>query len=348
MSGKAIVGVEKGKVEIRDVEKPNVKEGYVLIKVTAVGLNPADWKGIEYKAAPGLRFGADYAGVVEELGPGVTKFKKGDRITGIVHGGNELEPNVGSFGEYTLGRADLQFKIPDNLTNEQAATIGVSTITVAQGLYKRLELPWPTSPTPTPFPILIHGGSTATGVQGIQYAKASGLTVIATSSPHNFELLKSLGADTVFDYRSPTAGAEIRALTRNELTLAWDCVGTGAELVAHALSDALPSKYASIMPVDAERVHAINPKVQGPVFHIGYDVFGEPYMFMGNPVPVKEDEHENAVRFLQVAAELLGSGKVRTIRTVENFGGKGLEGVLLGLRELREKGVSAGKFVYTI
>lgn len=87
MSGKAIVAIEKGKVEIRDVEKPKLKDGSILVKVTAVGLNPVDWKTIEYRAIPGVRIGVDYAGVVEELGPGVTKFKKGDRIAGLINAG---------------------------------------------------------------------------------------------------------------------------------------------------------------------------------------------------------------------------------------------------------------------
>ncbi|KAI1209007.1 alcohol dehydrogenase [Annulohypoxylon truncatum] len=348
MPGKAIVAVAKGKAEIRDVENPPVKDGHVLVKVTAVGINPTDWKTLEWRAIPGLRIGVDYAGVVEEVGPGVTKFKKGDRIAGIVCGGNELQPNIGTFGEYTLARADLQIKTPDNITDEQAATLGVSTVTVGQGLYKVLGLPWPTSPTPTPFPILIHGGSTATGIYGIQYAKASGLTVIATSSPRNFELLKSLGADAVFDYNSPTAGPEIRALTQNKLTLAWDCTGSGGELVARALSDELPSRYAAIIPVDKEVVHGINPKVEGPTFHIGYDVMGEPYKWGDRVVEVKQDEVDHAVRFWETARELLESGKVRPIRTVVNQGGKGLEGVLKGLEELKNGNISAGKFVYTL
>ena len=57
------------------------------MRVRAVGLNPTDWKTIDYRAVPGLRIGVDYAGIVEELGPGVTKFKKGDRIAGVINGG---------------------------------------------------------------------------------------------------------------------------------------------------------------------------------------------------------------------------------------------------------------------
>lgn len=85
---KAVVVVEKGQAAVRDVAMPHLRDDYVLVKVKAVGLNPTDWKHIDLGLAPpGARAGCDYAGVVEEVGPDVTKdFKKGDRIAGVVHG----------------------------------------------------------------------------------------------------------------------------------------------------------------------------------------------------------------------------------------------------------------------
>ncbi|KAI0833905.1 putative alcohol dehydrogenase [Hypoxylon sp. FL0890] len=349
MAIKAIVAIEKSKAEVREVEKPKLREGYVLVKVKAIGLNPTDWKTLDSRAGPGVRLGADYAGIVEEVGPGVTvPFKKGDRIAGFTNGGNQLQPEGGAFAEYATVKANVQIKVPDNITDEQAATLGVSTITIAQGLYKHLGLPWPTEPAKEPFPVLIHGGSTATGLYGIQYAKASGLTVIATSSPHNFEYLKSLGADAVFDYHSPTVAADIKALTHNKLKHAWDCAGTGAELIARALSDVEESRFTCIIPVDAATVHKINPKVDGPHFTLGYDVLGEPYFWNNGPAPAKMDEHEYAVKFLQIVPKLLEDGRVKPIRTVVNKNGAGLEGALKGLQELKANGISAGKFVYTL
>lgn len=89
MTTKAIVFVEKGKATIQDVPIPKLRDDYILIKVTAVGLNPTDWKHIDGAVTvAGSRMGCDYAGVVEAVGPKVTKpFKKGDRITGVAHGG---------------------------------------------------------------------------------------------------------------------------------------------------------------------------------------------------------------------------------------------------------------------
>lgn len=88
----ALVYVEKGKATIQEVAKPKLRDDYILVKVNAVGINPTDWKHIEYGLAEaGSRMGCDYAGVVEEVGSKVTKsFKKGDRISGVAHGGQVL------------------------------------------------------------------------------------------------------------------------------------------------------------------------------------------------------------------------------------------------------------------
>ncbi|KAJ2971976.1 hypothetical protein NUW58_g9284 [Xylaria curta] len=209
---KAVVIVEKGKAEIKELPLPKLADDRILIKVRAVGINPTDWKSIDSAEANrfGSRSGCDYAGEVVEVGPGVKKnIKKGDRSSGFVFGASWYFPDSGAFSEYVVAKEHVQLKTPDNVTDEEAATFGVSVTTVGQGLYKSLGLPLPNNSAKTPFPILIYGGSTATGIYGIKFAKASGLTVIATSSPHNFALLRAVGADHVFDYKSPTAGAEI-------------------------------------------------------------------------------------------------------------------------------------------
>jgi NADPH:quinone reductase-like Zn-dependent oxidoreductase len=72
----------------------------------------------------------DYAGVVEEVGSKVTKpFKKGDRVAGFVHGGNAIHPEDGAFAEYITAKGDLQIKIPENLSFEEASTLGVGITT---------------------------------------------------------------------------------------------------------------------------------------------------------------------------------------------------------------------------
>ena len=195
--------------------------------------------------------------------------------------------------------------------------------------------------------ILIYGGSTATGIYGIQFAKLSGLEVVTTASPKNFDYLKSLGADAVFDYNSPTVAEDIRKYTNNGLKLAWDCTGFGAAIAAGALSSE-GGKYATIMPVKREDLEAVNPNVDGPHATMMYSIFGERYLKGNEETPPKPEEFEFAKQFWEIARQLLEEGKLQAPRTVVNKGGDGLLGVLIGLDTLRANGVSGEKLVYTL
>lgn len=122
-------------------------------------------------------------------------LKKGDRVAGFIHGGNQLNIEDGAFGNIATAKGDVQIKIPDNISFEEASTLGVGVSTCGQGLYQSLGLPLPgKAAAGEKRSVLIYGGSTATGGLAIQYAKLSGLTVVTTCSPRNFDYVKSLGA----------------------------------------------------------------------------------------------------------------------------------------------------------
>lgn len=177
MKAVAIRGTE-ARVE-RDRPLPKLRDDYVLVRTEAVALNPTDWKHVTFGfGADGCLVGCDFSGVVKEVGPAVTKaWKVGDRICGVTHGGNKYQREDGAFAEYIMAKGDVQLRIPDDMTFQQAATIGLGAATVGQGLYQQaLQLPFPSSP-PSPRQVhegpnvLIFGGSTATGALGIQYAR---------------------------------------------------------------------------------------------------------------------------------------------------------------------------------
>ncbi|KAI0533435.1 hypothetical protein GGR58DRAFT_486805 [Xylaria digitata] len=232
---------------------------------------------------------------------------------------------------------------------EEAATLGVAIMTVGQGMYNRLKLPLHTEPTKEPFPVFIYGGSTATGIAGIQFAKCSRLTVITTCSPHNFDLVKSLGADAAFDYKSPTCAAEIKKLTNNGLKYSWDCTGDGAAICAAAMSDSEEGTYGTIMPSDLELLKKNNPKVVGQDFICGYDTMGEWYCWLGRtPIEPDQTEMEYYRSFLEMTQPLLENGSIKPLPAVLNRTGSGLEGVVRGLEEMKAGQVSGEKLVYTI
>ena len=108
----------------------------------------------------------------EKVGKSVKKpFKVGDRICGVCHGSNQLELEDGAFADHIVAKGDIQLHIPEYMTFEEAATLGVGTLTIGQALYQSLKLPLPTEPAKDDLPVLIYGGSTATGTLAIQSAK---------------------------------------------------------------------------------------------------------------------------------------------------------------------------------
>ncbi|KAL4962423.1 zinc-binding alcohol dehydrogenase family protein [Aspergillus stella-maris] len=327
---------------VTDRPLPTLRDDYILIKTVSVALNPTDWKHIEYIAPPGVLVGCDYAGVVEEVGPAVKKsFKKGDRVCGFVHGSNAVQPEDGAFAEYIVAKGDVQMRIPDNLTFEEASTLGVGIMTVGQSLYQSLKLALPTEPTKTPETILIYGGSTATGTLAIQFAKLSGYKVLTTCSPHNFDLVKSLGADEVFDYKDPEAAAKIREYTNDNLKLVIDTISlkASAEFCDNAISTK-GGEYTALLAIGVEREN-VNDR-----WTLGYTCVGEAFDFGETHWPAKPEDKEFSEKFAVIAEKLLGEGKVKVHKP--NVGKDGLKGVLEGLQLLKEDKVSGEKLVYNV
>ena len=160
--------------------------------------------------------------------------------------------------------------IPDGWSFEEAAQLGVPPFTALQALHQSLELPSPFETSSTANPqrtILIWGGASAVGQYAIQFVKLYGLRVLATASSKNFDLLKGLGADEVFDYRDEGVVEKIRAATGNALEIAFDTISEGktAEQVPATIGDK-GGNVAIILPYDSPR-----PAVKA-TFSMAYDV----------------------------------------------------------------------------
>ncbi|MEM7708151.1 MAG: NAD(P)-dependent alcohol dehydrogenase [Pseudomonadota bacterium] len=178
-------------------DRPTVGEKEVLIRIVAAGVNPLDWhfmRGTPYVmrlmsgiGKPGdQRVGVDFAGTVEAIGPGVTRFKQGDRVFG---GAN------GAFGEYVVRSEDRAIAIiPENISFEQAAGVGIAGVTALQALTDKGKLQRGEK-------VLINGASGGVGTFAVQIAKAMGAEVTGICSGRNRELVLGLGADYVIDYK---------------------------------------------------------------------------------------------------------------------------------------------------
>jgi len=221
---------------------------------------------------------------------------------------------------------------------EDAATLGVGLTTVAQGLYQELGLPLPPAKVQEPTQVLIYGGSTATGTLAIQFAKQSGCEVIATSSPHNFDLLRKLGADQVFDYNDADVGAKIRKATNDKLKLVFDCIseGNSFNITAAAIGSGGGHMSALLAVGDYPR-DDVKTK-----FTLAYTALGERY---DDKRDANQADYEFGAKFWQQTEDWLSSGKIKTHPVeVRN----GLAGVPQGLQDLKNGKVSGVKLVYKV
>jgi NADPH:quinone reductase-like Zn-dependent oxidoreductase len=194
---KAIVVHEYGGPEVlkyEDVPRPEPKENEILVHVIAAGVNPVDGMvraGMfaKYGKTPFPMIpGYDIAGIVEETGPKITKFKKGDSVYAYI----SLKDG-GGYAEYAVATEVEAAPKPKLLNYVEAAAVPVVALTAWQALIDTAKL----SAGQT---VLIHGGSGGVGSFAIQIAKARGAKVIATASTPNQDLLKQLGADVAIDY----------------------------------------------------------------------------------------------------------------------------------------------------
>src|SRR6266511_2117109 len=194
---KAFVVERYGKDGLRaaDVPEPEVGEGDVLVKVSAAGINPLDKmvrKGefnrlLKYRTP--FVLGHDVAGVVARVGSAVRDFQVGD---GVYARPRDLR--IGTFAEYIAIDQDDVAPKPASLTLHEAAAVPLVSLAAWQALVDRAHV----KPGQK---VLVHAGSGGLGSTVIKLAKHLGATVATTASGENAELVRSLGADVVVDYR---------------------------------------------------------------------------------------------------------------------------------------------------
>jgi NADPH:quinone reductase-like Zn-dependent oxidoreductase len=236
----AYIPAKKAQLEVSTAEYTEPGENKITVKNGAVAINPLDWfkQGSGDLFAPWIKYpfimGSDLAGEVAQVGPGVTRFKVGDRV--VAHAvGMDKRSNLsseGAFQEYTVVQTNLTSHIPDHISYEAACVLPLGLSTASCGLFMKdyLALRHPTNEKLVPVPdkkeaILIWGGSTSVGCNAIQLAIAAGYEVITTAGPHNHALVKKLGAVEAFDYNSPTVIDEIVAAFKDRVSVGAMAIG---------------------------------------------------------------------------------------------------------------------------
>ncbi|KAI0036673.1 zinc-binding oxidoreductase ToxD [Vararia minispora EC-137] len=262
----AVIREGGGFVEVKEVDVPKPGENQVLVRVIAASLNPTDWKTAKPPHKAGNVSGCDFAGIVEELGPGAEATRKvGERVATLVTGGRS---GNGSYAQYVVAKADFCMTIPDSWSFEDAAQLPIAVYTANQCLYQSLRFTPPPAPAAAePTPILVYGASSSVGCFVLQFARLGGLKVYATCSPKNYDLVRGFGADEVFDYRDPDAAKKIKEATGGKLKHAVDCISEWGsdKFISDALSDD-GGKVAIIVPYNGTP----RPNIQ-PIHSLAYD-----------------------------------------------------------------------------
>jgi NADPH2:quinone reductase len=213
-------------LRVTDVLRPQPRQGEVLVRIAASGVNPLDTKIFDGAAAharhaPPAILGLDMAGTIEAVGPGVARYREGDEIYGMIGGVGGIQ---GSLAGYAAVDADLVALKPANLSMREAAALPLIFITAWEGLVDRAALA-------AGWKVLLHGGGGGVGHVAIQIAKAFGVEVFATDSESKRADIERIGA-TFIDYRAEPVDDYVKRYTGGTgFDLVYDTVG-GATLDA--------------------------------------------------------------------------------------------------------------------
>jgi NADPH:quinone reductase len=215
----------------RDVPAPG--DGELRIRVEVSGVNPTDWKS---RSAGGALAeptvpNHDGAGVVDELGPGVTGFDVGDRVWVTLAG--DGRPGSGTAQEYTTVPAERAFQLPARADFELGASVGIPAVTAHRALTVAEDGPDRLRPGGLrDRVVLVAGGAGAVGNAAIQLARWAGATVISTvSGDAKATLAAAAGAQHVVNYRNADAAQQIRRVAADGVDLVVEvAAGANAEL----------------------------------------------------------------------------------------------------------------------
>ena len=240
------------KIQVGSLELPEVGEGEVLLRVKAAGINPVDYliregylNGMIPAAFPVVP-GWDAAGIVEQVGAGVSRLAVGDEVYGYLR-----RPTVqrGTFAQYLVVPEGYLAARPENLKWEEAGGIPLAGLTAYQALFSAGHLQAGQT-------VLILGASGGVGSFAIQLAKHKGAKVVAVASAKNAAFMKDLGADFTVDYAQGNVAEAVRALVPDGVDLIFDCID--GETLPQALPALKPAgKLVSILNNGKE----LDPKI---------------------------------------------------------------------------------------
>ncbi len=208
--------MEPAELGVRDMPDPEIGPGMLGVRVEAAGCNFFDILMVrgQYQVRPPFPFvpGAELAGVVETVGPGVDGFRPGDRVL--------ASNGLGAFAERAAVPSRAAWRMPDGMSFDQASAFPIVYPTSYAGLVFRAALRAGET-------VLVHAAAGGVGIAAVQIAKALGARVIATAGgADKLEVARRAGADVLIDYRDPEWVDRVRAATDGRgADVVYDSVG---------------------------------------------------------------------------------------------------------------------------
>lgn len=234
---------------LKEIQIPQPTPGMseILVAVHAAGVNPTDWSNrarVTTIARMPIVLGWDVAGVVEAVGVGVTLFKPGDEVFGML----PYPEGVGSHAEYVTGPARAFTHKPDGIDHIQAGALPLAALTAYQALVE-------TADVQAGQRVLIHAAAGGVGHLAVQIAKSRGAYVIGTASAAKHDFVRSLGADEVIDYRTVDVATAVTDIDVVLDPISYDADGRARSLAVLRRGGTLVTLLP--VPVDAAELAAI-------------------------------------------------------------------------------------------
>ncbi|KAH0425407.1 hypothetical protein CcaCcLH18_10955 [Colletotrichum camelliae] len=328
----------------KSIPIPRPASNQALVKISHIAQNPTDVQSFDGNAfGDGAVLGCDFVGTVDETGDQVNKLNKGDIIAGLIWGG-EIK-GIGGYSEYTVADNNVSFRVPKNITPEEAVTLPLASMTSWLALFSKdcLAISREGGKDAS---VLIWGGSSSVGLYAIQIAALHGFKVITTCSARHFELVKSLGAQHAFDYHDDNVVDSIKqAAPGPGLRYVFDTIGNKSS--SGLASRAIDESGGGLCTVRPGKANTEDVTKQTKVTDVlVWTAFLKDHRYGSFHWPAHEADHKLGTEFFEKLPGWVEEGKIKPNKPKVIPGG--LDGVATGFQEYRDGNISATKLVYKL
>ncbi|KAL3492477.1 putative zinc-binding dehydrogenase family oxidoreductase [Aspergillus germanicus] len=323
------------------IPRPRPAANQVLVKISHVAQNPTDVQSFDGNASgDGAVLGCDFVGEVIEVGSSVTRLAEGDIIAGLVWGG-EVK-GLGAYSEYCLADERVSFRLPRGISRAEGSTIPLAAATAWLALFSKDCLALDRCQGKG-ISVLVWGGSSSVGLYSIQLASKLGFEVVTTCSDKHADLVRSLGAKHVFNYKDENIAEKIKAAAPN-LSHAFDTIGAkGSSAAASQAFASGPGTICTVRPGKANTEGVVKGTRVTDV--LVWTAFLKDHSYGEFKWPASKEDHELVAELFEKIPEWVETGHLKPNRP-KVLGG--LDAVVDGFQEYRDGKISAYKIVYEL